>query len=334
MGGQVFTDSEDAGLVVPDALPDAGFDGEGGAVFALEGDGAGLGFALAHLGEDGGGLIAEIGGVEVEDCEVIEFVVGIAEFPFDGVVPGGEGAVGVGDEDEVVDGIEESVEVFLSFLEVQFGGFTLVDIGMGAAHAEGLAGGGAVGDFALSEDPAVGAVLTLDAVFEVVGLGVVFEVGVESVEGDGEVIGMDAGFPFIGGGAEFVLFVAEHCGPFRAEEDLVGLEVPVPGALVGGGEGEVEAGFAFEEALVGLVVAVKEMSEDGGEDERGEADVEGVLGEFEVEGAVLLEGGFGEQVVGEGEVEGAGEGEEGGQLEGESGFLEWMGGRCSVGMTR
>jgi hypothetical protein len=86
---------------------------------------------------------------------------------------------------------------------------------------------------AAREHPAIRAVAVLDPVLVLEVLIRAGEVGVERLGERGPVVGVDAAQPLAARLADLVLGVAQHRLPAHAEEHAVGLDVPIPDAVVG-----------------------------------------------------------------------------------------------------
>src|SRR4029078_8083573 len=106
---------------------------------------------------------------------------------------------------------------------------------------------------AAAEHPAVAAVLVAHAVLALGGGRAALEVVVEQGLSRGEVLGMDAAEPLEGGVADVAVVVAEHRFPAAGIVDLVGLEVPVPEAVVDALGGEAVASLAGPDRLLVLL---------------------------------------------------------------------------------
>ncbi len=188
-----------------------------------------------------------------------------------------------------------AVAVF-TFLEGGFEAFRAGDIGMGAAHEEGFAIGGAGDELAAVGDPDPAAVFMAHAGLVVVVVEFTVEVLLEEFAAGFQVVWVCEVDPSLDrDGLEFSERIAEDIGPAFVENGFAGLDVPFPGADLGTFDDGGEAG-AFEAEGFGGLLLFGDIAADA-EDEFLAVDCGAIGGDFDVDDGAVFAAVAGLEVV-------------------------------------
>ena len=124
---------------------------------------------------------------------------------------------------------------------------------MRSDHPQGSAVRPAGDHDAAVQNPFVAAVLATDPVFVGVEGSLAREVPVQGLADGGEVVRMNAAFPFPQPVGDLVVGIAEHALPVVREEDLVRDEIPVPDSVADRLQGQPPAFLRFRQPALGLL---------------------------------------------------------------------------------